>query len=64
MDHLNFIMAFESGEITDEDELIKGFQQMIDDGTVWQLQGNYGRMAKALIESGRCTLSPDSKINS
>ncbi len=52
MSHLNFIMALESGEIEDRDELIDGVQAMIDDGTVWSLQGSYGRMATALIESG------------
>ncbi len=51
--HLDFIMAFEGGELTDE-QLIHGFQAMIDDGTVWQLQGMYGRTANALIEQGLC----------
>ena len=30
------------------------FQEMIDDGSVWKLQGSYGRMATALIEDGHC----------
>jgi len=55
MDHVNFIIAYESGEITDEQELIDGFQAMIDSGIVWQLQGHYGRTAAALIEAGHCT---------
>lgn len=54
MNHLDFIMAFEQGEV-DEDELVAGFQAMIDDGTVWQLQGIYGRTAARLIETGLCT---------
>jgi len=30
------------------------FQEMINDGTVWQLQGSYGRTAQALIAGGIC----------
>lgn len=54
MTHLDFIINFESGEITTEDELVSGFQAMIDDGIVWSLQGNYGRTAVRLIDSGLC----------
>ena len=47
-------MAFEGGEISDE-ELVKGFQNLIDSGMAWTLQGSYGRTATALIEQGLCT---------
>lgn len=50
---LNFIMDFESGELSEE-ELIKGFQKLIDSGLAWQLQGCYGRTTTALIEAGLC----------
>lgn len=53
-DLLGFIMAFEGGEVTEE-EVIEGFQNMIDSGVVWQLQGMYGRTAASLIEQGLCT---------
>lgn len=53
MDHFNFIMDYEEGGCSEE-EIVAGFQRMIDDGTVWQLQGSYGRTAAALIESGQC----------
>lgn len=53
MNHLTFILRFESGECT-EDEIVAGFQAMIDDGTVWHLQGFYGRTATQLIEDGHC----------
>jgi len=51
---VNFIMEYEDGQLSEE-EMIAGFQEMIDDGTVWQLQGNYGRTAKRLIDGGFCT---------
>ena len=46
-------MAFEDGELG-EDEVIAGFQELINSGLVWQLEGFYGRTAVALIESGKC----------
>ena len=54
MTTLDFIMAYESGEL-DEDQIIEGFQALIDSGAVWSLQGSYGRTAVSLIESGHCT---------
>lgn len=52
---VDFIISYESGELNEE-QIIEGFQEMINDGTVWQLQGCYGRMAKSLIESRHCHL--------
>jgi len=49
-------LAYEAGEL-DEDQIVAGFQQLIDSGLVWQLQGHYGRTAKALIDAGYCTAS-------
>ena len=53
MDQLNNIIAYENGEL-DEDEIITLFQELINSGLAWQLQGSYGRMAESLIESGYC----------
>lgn len=53
-DTVGFIMAFEEGTL-DNEELIEGFQHLIDTGIVWQLQGVYGRTAVALIKGGYCT---------
>ena len=50
-DELGFIMDFEGGELTDE-QLIDGFQHLVDNGHAWTLQGMYGRTAQALIEQG------------
>lgn len=55
MDTLDFIMRYEAGELESEQELIDGFQQLIDSGVAWRLQGSYGRMAALLIEQGTCT---------
>lgn len=51
MNDLDFIMAYEQGDLSDE-ETLEGFQKLIDSGLVWQLQGHYGRTAQALIEAG------------
>lgn len=51
------LIAFESGELS-EDQAIELFQRLIDDGSVWKLQGSYGRTAMELIQAGRCTLGP------
>jgi len=48
------IIDFENGNMTEE-ETIDFFQNIIDSGLVWELQGFYGRMASNLIEEGVCT---------
>ncbi len=52
---VDWIIAYEAGEL-DHDEIVAGFQNLIDTGVAWQLQGSYGRTAMALIEAGECTL--------
>lgn len=53
MGHIDTLIAYECGELNDE-ETINFFQQLIDEGTVWSLQGSYGRTATYLIEAGYC----------
>lgn len=48
------IMEYEEGEM-EEDDAIEFFQELIDSGLAWQLQGSYGRTAASLIEAGVCT---------
>lgn len=54
MDLVDKIMAFEDGEM-DEDEIIAFFQELVNTGLAWQLQGHYGRTARRLIEAGCVT---------
>jgi len=48
---MNSIARYELGEMT-EDETIEFFQDLVDTGLAWKLQGSYGRTAKALISYG------------
>ena len=49
----DMIIKYEMGKL-DDDSIIALFQELIDTGMAWSLQGWYGRMAKALIEAGHC----------
>jgi integrase len=46
------IVAFENGELS-QAETAAMFQTMIDDGSVWKLQGSYGRMGRIYVRGGR-----------
>ena len=52
-DLVDKIMDFESGTLSKEDTIAL-FQELIDTGMAYQLQGSYGRTAEALIEAGYC----------
>jgi hypothetical protein len=47
------MMAYEDGTMN-KNEIIEFFQELIDEGIVWSLQGHYGRTANSLIENGLC----------
>lgn len=53
MDQVDQIIAYEQGDLSD-DETIALFQDLINSGLAYQLQGSYGRTANALIEAGYC----------
>lgn len=53
-DDLNIVgrvIAFEQGALG-EDQILDLFQDLVDTGMAWELQGTYGRTALALINSG------------
>lgn len=47
------IIAYENGELSDEDTVAL-FQELINNGQAWTLQGHYGRTVEALINAGHC----------
>lgn len=47
------IEDFDGEEHTDDDR-IEAFQHLINTGTVWNLQGFYGRTALRLLNNGLC----------
>ena len=53
MNRLDRIIAYEQSEL-DYDETIKLFQELINNGMAWTLQGSYGRTAQTLIDAGLC----------
>lgn len=54
MDTLDKIMDFENGEMEDH-QIIDFFQELVDTGLAWKLQGMYGRTANDLIQQGLIT---------
>ncbi len=51
MDMTERIIAWENDEL-DFHETCELFQELVDSGLAWQLQGSYGRFADNLIRSG------------
>ena len=50
---VNDLIRYEQGEMPVE-EAFDFFQDLIDSGLAWQLQGSYGRTAEILISEGYC----------
>ena len=49
------LIDYENGELDEQDEIAM-FQEAINSGLAWRLQGSYGRQAMGLIEAGQCML--------
>jgi len=47
------ITSYEMGEL-DPNDTVSLFQELIDSGLAWNLQGHYSRTAYALIEAELC----------
>lgn len=45
------IISYECGMLNEEDS-VELFQELVDNGMAWSLQGHYGRTAHNLIEAG------------
>lgn len=50
-DVVGAMMDFENGDLTEE-KIIELFQHLLETGTVFKLQGFYGRVAKELYRQG------------
>jgi hypothetical protein len=54
METLDRMIAYEQGSLSDK-ETTDLFAELLKNGTAWQLQGSYGRMAMSLIKAGYLT---------
>ena len=52
------LIAYEEGQITDDEEVAL-FQHLIDTGTCWHLSGHYHRVGATLIEAGLIKPPPE-----
>lgn len=59
-DLTTLLMQYEDG-ILGPDETTQLFQELINSGWAWQLQGHYGRTAREFLLSGRCSPAPRSR---
>ena len=59
MDNFTATMIAEGVEPAEsEEQYIAAWQQLVDSGLAWQLQGWFGRQAQAMIEGGLINVAP------
>lgn len=51
IEYLDRLMAYEEGTLAPQ-AVLALFQDLVDSGDVWRLQGHYGRAARRLIQLG------------
>jgi hypothetical protein len=61
MDLASKVIAYEQDELNGL-EIIELFQELIDNGMAWKLQGHYGRMAEDLIINGDCHMTEQKQV--
>ncbi|HEC60750.1 hypothetical protein LCGC14_0460880 [marine sediment metagenome] len=61
-DLIDSVIDYEMGEMP-ADKVTPFFQQLIDSGLAWSLQGFYGRHARSLIDSGLCHMDQGRRPN-
>lgn len=54
MEMIDKMIRFETDGFDTEDEYVEFFQELIDSGLAWSLQGSYGRTARMMIDEGYC----------
>ena len=53
MDLVEKIQKYEEGKLPSK-EMLTFFQELVNSGLAWNLQGHYSRMAEVLIENEDC----------
>lgn len=56
MKMLDMMMSYENGEL-DAEQTVELFQNLIDSGLIFNLQGHYMRIAKDLVDAGLIDLT-------
>ncbi len=51
------ILEYESGEMSNEQDILDFFQELVNTGLAWELQGQYGRTAMNLLNGGLIELA-------
>jgi hypothetical protein len=50
------VMEYESGNMTDREDIVEFFQELVNSGVAWKLQGHYGRIAQSMLETGEVVM--------
>ncbi len=56
---LDQLVAYEQGDLSSSEEIVRFYAELVRTGAAWQLQGTYGRTAMAFINAGLISLQGD-----